>query len=54
MNTLEKFHMYDEAKKDNQINDKNRVQQNIIFDKIIQANSGRGHPIKQTSVLDTS
>ncbi len=54
MNTLGKVHKYGETKKDNQINDKNTVQLNITFDMIIQANSGRGHPIHQTPVLDTS
>ena len=48
------IYLVDEKKKDNQINDKNTVQQNIIFDMIIQANSGRGHPIHQTPVLDAS
>ena len=54
MDTLEKFHIYDKTKKNNQINDKNTVQENIIFDRIIQANSGREHPIHQTPVLDIS
>ena len=44
MDTLGKFHMYNEIKFGNQINDKNTVKQNIIFDMIIQANTGRGHP----------
>ena len=35
MNTLERFHIYNETKLDNQINDKRTVKQNIIFDTII-------------------
>jgi hypothetical protein len=44
MNTLERFYIYDETKTNNQINDKNMVQQNIIFDTILQASTDRGHP----------
>ena len=39
MNTLERFHIYDETKRNNQINDKNTVHQNIIFDMIIHAST---------------
>jgi hypothetical protein len=42
MNTLERFHIYNETMVDKQINDKNWVKQIIILDMIIQANSGRG------------
>jgi hypothetical protein len=42
MNTLERFHIYNEAKLDNQINDKCTVKPNIIFDMIIQRNANRG------------
>ena len=42
MDTLEKFHIYKETKLENQINDKNTVKQNVLFDKIIQENSGGG------------
>ena len=34
VDNLERFHIYDETKRNNQINDKNRVHQNIIFDMI--------------------
>jgi hypothetical protein len=42
MNTLEKFHIYDETKLDNQITDTCTVKPNIIFDMIIQRNANRG------------
>ena len=48
MDTLEKFHIYKETKLDNQINDKNTITKNILFDMIIQRKAGRGHP-KQTT-----
>ena len=44
MDTLERFHIYDEVKRNNEINDKNTVHQNIIFDKILHASMDRGHP----------
>ena len=43
MNTLERFHIYNVIKLDNQINDKGTVKQNVIFDTITQRNSYRGH-----------
>ena len=43
MNTLERFHIYNVTKLDNQINDKGTVKQNIIFDTVIQRSSCRGH-----------
>ena len=52
-NTLERFHIYNERKIDNQINDKGTVEQNIIFDTIIRRSSGRGHPTQQPPVSDT-
>jgi len=42
MNTLERFHIYNKTKIDNQINDKCTVKPNIIFDMIIQRNANRG------------
>ena len=42
-NTLERFHIYNETKLDNQINDKGTVKQNIMFDTIVQKSSSRGH-----------
>jgi hypothetical protein len=44
MSTLERFYIYNETKKNNQINDKNTVQQNIIFDTILQVSTDRGQP----------
>ena len=35
MNTLENFHIYQQTKQDNQINDKNTVTKNILFDATI-------------------
>ena len=43
MDTLERFHIYDETGRNNQINDKNTVLQNIIFDTILHASADRGH-----------
>ena len=48
MDTLEKFHIYKETKLENQINDKNTITQNILFDTIIQKHTGRGHPFLPT------
>jgi hypothetical protein len=50
MNTLERFHIYNETNLDNQINDKGRVKQSIIFDTIIQRSSGRGHSTLQPTL----
>ena len=50
MNTLERFHICNKTKIDNQINDKGTVKQNIIFDTIIRRSSGRGHPVQQPRV----
>ena len=36
---------------DNQINDKGTIKQNVLSDKIIHRNSGRGHPTHQTPCL---
>jgi hypothetical protein len=44
MNTLENFYIYKETEIENQINGKNTVKQNILFDTIICRNPGRGHP----------
>jgi len=41
MNTLEKFHIYNEIELDNQINDKCMIKSNVIFDTI--RNTRRGH-----------
>ena len=41
IDTLEKFHMYKETKLDNQINDRNIVTRNILFDTIIQTRTGK-------------
>jgi hypothetical protein len=43
MNTMEKFHVYIETLKNNQINDKYTVRPNIIFHTIAQHNPDRGH-----------
>jgi hypothetical protein len=43
MNTLEKFHIYSVTRLDNQINGKDTVKNNAIFDTLNQNNSYRGH-----------
>jgi phosphopentomutase len=42
MNTMEKFHIYIETLKNNQINDKCTVRPNITFDTTAQHNPDRG------------
>jgi hypothetical protein len=44
MDTLEQFHLYKETKLENQINDKNTIMPNILFDTIIQKHTSRWHP----------
>ena len=41
MDTLERFHIYKETEMENQINDKNTVAQNIIFDTVLQKYTSR-------------
>jgi hypothetical protein len=41
MNTLEKFHIYKETRNNNQLNDKNRVMLNAIFDTILHNSSDK-------------
>ena len=48
MDTLEKFHIYKETKLENQINDKNTIIHNILFDTIIHKKPGSGHPYQVT------
>jgi hypothetical protein len=47
MDTVEKFYIYKETHKNNQINDKNTVRPNAIFDTIVHELSGRVHPTPQ-------
>ena len=54
MYTLERFYIYDETKRNNQINDKSTVLQNIIVDTIIHTSTGRGHPIRQNPAIKTN
>ena len=49
MNTLERFHIYNQTRLDNQINDKCTVKHNPIFKTIIHKNS-RGHSISVSAV----
>ena len=44
MDTLERFHIYKESKIENQINDKNTVTRNILFDTILKKYTSRWHP----------
>ena len=44
MDTLERFHIYKETKTENQINDRNTVARNILFDTVLQNYTSRWHP----------
>jgi hypothetical protein len=44
MNTLENFHIYQQTQQGNQINDRNTVTRNILFDVVISEQVDRGHP----------
>jgi hypothetical protein len=46
MDTIEKFHIYEETCNNNQINDKNTVRPNAIFDAIVHALPDRVHPLE--------
>jgi len=43
INNLERFHIYDETKLDNRIEDKCTIKFNVIFDTIIQRKTSKGH-----------
>ena len=43
MNTLVKFHVCNVMRLDNQMNDKDTVTYNVIFDTLIHNSSYRGH-----------
>jgi hypothetical protein len=43
MDTVEKFHIYKETRNNNQINDKNTVKPNAIFDIIDRENTDRAY-----------
>ena len=40
MDTIEKYYIYKETKNENQINDKNTIKQNKIYDAIIRGETG--------------
>jgi hypothetical protein len=40
---MERYYIYYETRKNNQINDKNTAKPDIIFDKIIQEDTSRAH-----------
>jgi hypothetical protein len=44
MNTLEKYHIYNETHRDNQINDRHTVKPNAIFNTLIHINPDQGLP----------
>ena len=44
MDTVVKLHICNITRLGNQINDKNTVTQNILFDILNQRNTARGHP----------
>jgi hypothetical protein len=43
MNTLERFHIFNERRLDNQISDNYTVKYNAIFDTLIHKKKHRGH-----------
>jgi hypothetical protein len=43
MNAIECFHIYNETKANNQINDRLTVRENAIFEAIVQEDPYRGH-----------
>ena len=43
MNNLDRFHIYNVTRLDNQINGKGTIKYNVMFDTIIQRKSYRGH-----------
>ena len=43
MDTLEKFHISNITKANNQLNDRNTVTQNILIDVVLQQTTSRGH-----------
>jgi hypothetical protein len=43
MNAIESFHIYNETKANNQINDRLTVRENAIFEAIVQEDPYRGH-----------
>jgi hypothetical protein len=50
MNTLEKFHVYNTMRSQNQINDKCATKPNILFGMLILNNSDRGHQLLKPPV----
>ena len=45
MNTHENFHIYQDTKQENQINDTNTVAKNILLDAIISEQTDREQPV---------
>jgi hypothetical protein len=43
IDTIERFHIYKETCKNNQINDKNTAKPNIIFETIVRENANKAH-----------
>jgi hypothetical protein len=43
LDTVERFYIYNETRKNNQINDKNTAKPNIIFETIIREDTNRAH-----------
>jgi phosphopentomutase len=48
MDTIEKFHIYKITQSNSQINDKNTVKPNIIFERLVRESTNRGHSTKVT------
>jgi hypothetical protein len=43
MDTMERFYIYKETRLNNQINDKNTVKPNIIFETVFREDASRAH-----------
>jgi hypothetical protein len=48
MDTIENYHIHKETQQNNQINDRNTIKSNIIFDMIVQANANRVRTARKT------
>jgi hypothetical protein len=48
MDTMDRFYIYQETKNNSQINDKNTVKPNIIFETIVQEHTNRWHTLNPT------
>jgi hypothetical protein len=47
VNNIQKFHVYEETAKNNQINDRHAVKRYVIFETLLKASKHRGRPTGQ-------